>query len=461
MYGWRENFYEKLRKKVIARLENDKNDEIQTAFLTDKKEIAEWIFCRLFDQFTTQEKRMLEKKNITKQTELLFFKLGSTVVPLDVMKVIASFMKKGRQFLNRFGLVNEQFYILSLVSFEKYTIKTDWLNDNALSIPILVLNNLKSIVINGISQKDVVHVFSNLNRIEKLEVQGRSTFPNIVGPLNCEPKDQSKDIEQAKKNIAKIKTLDFGKRANFDESKGIVNWIELFTGLNHILNIKYHLIFGSDEDFKAIPFPQQIKSLSFRDFTSESIISNTLHRIKSKELRNLSLLYSSLDLKELKKLENLQFLKFEIKKEYLKEFNHIVATLKKLKNLNIKIRGSDQRDGNDAKILEIEDLKFLENMNQGSIIRISYPNLFGIDITQDTSAYRNRRLVSSKKKEKFEKELLLYFKSFDKKLIIVLHDSGHYIAFNHNSRLRTFCSSKKIGSSETFAQKKTTGLYYY
>lgn len=267
-----------------------KKPEEKNLELKNRRLLKEWTYTRLFDLKSSFEKRKLEKLNFAKLDHTdYFYKLGRNskkteelFVPLDIMKLIISFMTIGKEFLDTFGLVNEKFYLLALSSFEEFLIT----EKNVDLIPVPVFRNLKMISIDvsrKLYSKDIRRMFQETKELKVLQIfqhvikflnalnackQGIS-FPKVVALcIDSYPKDfDYKKIEEDMfPNIKafECKLESFKKTLSFSRKKMLFqDSIQCL-----ILNGKTYQIQGF---LKMLKEYKELKELHFND----QIVSNT------------------------------------------------------------------------------------------------------------------------------------------------------------------------------------------
>jgi hypothetical protein len=133
-----------------------------------KKEKVELFESKLFKETTGQSKRKIEDEFETERS--IFLVLCGIELPEEMALEIFSYFVHNKSFLDNIGVVNEDFYLLSLKCFETLTIT----QDNIYKIPLLVLRNVKYVFYHGfkVYKSEIQHFHKNTLRVKKYYFEG-------------------------------------------------------------------------------------------------------------------------------------------------------------------------------------------------------------------------------------------------------------------------------------------------
>lgn len=200
---------------------------------TTNPEIVDWIVSRICGNLTAKEKRIIEQKNIEElRSKTFFFKMGRNskdtedlILSLDVMKIIFSYIEKTGTFMNTFGLVNEAFYYLSLITMDEVILT----KPNVSRVPILTLNSVKSlwIPLNGtISIEEIKFAFSKIEKLKKLVIVEDIKFDAFkeIATAPC-----VKEIDSLQFHLAIEKEFgdyqEYNEYFGFEDGFNLMKWI--------------------------------------------------------------------------------------------------------------------------------------------------------------------------------------------------------------------------------------------
>lgn len=368
----RSNFF-KIKKFLISLGFEKLREFCETIFEMDEfpkhlNRIADVLTYRLFGEPDSYQKRMFEIEELKKYSPTKFFNLCKIVIPRELMMIILRYMKKNRTFLNSFGLVCHNWYILALETWKVIKIR----QRNIYFIPVLALRSAKYVAFNVKKEvliPDIKYIQENIHSAQYLIIEDCvGKFFKFLGIML--PNIIILDIRGC------VKTLKLWRVSNL--KKLLIR--DTFPKLENITQLTNLTVFGLFNTKNVDPSCLDYMTKNLKKLTLGTIGETKACLSKLKNLKNLRELHISISEKEhmsfLKNMKNMQVLDIKLvgyvcDMRVLNEFILDIVSLRKLKSLFITYKLLDRIESLDCAPL-IHYLSLLDTLN---IIRISIDHI--------------------------------------------------------------------------------------
>lgn len=304
----------------------------------NKGNIIKWIKYVVFEMETNTAKRAFEKKYLLekqKSQDDRFFQFFGKDIPIEIIKIVISFMPKNMKLLNGLGLINEKYYLLCLSSWESIFVHSK----NIRKIPLIVLESVKEVSIQQRGQMyvtDVRYLLESLKKVKKIECYSQKLFSAI-----------------SKKPALQLKIDELIIGNNGDK----------YLEEKYFPNLKKLSLFDLPE---TIPILGNIESLEIRELTDSITSAKKLRELKVSlhfDFYNYSISLREHDAK-LQSLKNLKFLtKLYVFVGNLESFQLHICCLSNLEELKIKYFHKFEREINPVHFNRCKELKKLREFH--------------------------------------------------------------------------------------------------